>query len=250
MNNLNGKIAFVSGGGRGIGAAAALTLARQGAKVAVNYVRQAESAQAVVEQIRQEGGEAEAVRADVRDPEQVERSLAHIRAMWGDIDILVNNAHMSFVMKPLIALQWEELAQKLNDELRVAFTLTQSVLPAMMERKYGRIIYISSDAAEVALPYMAAHGSAKGALNSFAKYVALESASYGITANIVSPGLVQTDASGDTPEAIKQQVAAMTPLQRVAVPDDIAGAIAFLASEESRFITGTRISVNGGLYMN
>lgn len=247
--NLHGKVAFVSGGGRGIGAAAALMLARQGARVAVNYVHQADSAQAVVDRIRQSGGAAELAKADVRDPAQVEAAMAHIQATLGGIDILVNNAHMSFVMKPLLGMQWEEFAQKLNDEMRAAFTLTQAVLPGMISRKYGRIIYISSNAANVPVPYMAAHGTAKAALNGFAKYVALESAAHGVTANVVSPGLVETDASSHTPDPVKRQLADMTPLQRVAVPDDVAGAIAFLASEESRFLTGTYTSVNGGSYM-
>lgn len=250
MNRLHGKVAFVSGGGRGIGAAAALELARLGAKVAVNYVRQAESAQAVVDQIRQSGGEAALAKADVRDPEQVREALDSIRAAWGDIDILVNNAHMSFVMKPVMGMQWEELAQKLNDEMKAAFTLTQAVLPAMIERKYGRMIYVSSNAADTPLPYMAAHGSAKAALEAFVKYVALESAPYGVTANIVSPGLVETEASSVTPEAVKQQLAAMTPMQRVALPDDLSGAIAFFAGEESRFVTGSCMKVNGGIHMD
>ncbi|MCU6797423.1 SDR family oxidoreductase [Paenibacillus sp. WQ 127069] len=247
--NLQGKVAFISGGARGIGAATALMLAKQGASVAVNYIQQEESAQTIVERIRNSGGKAELARADVRDPEQVSKAIAHIQTTLGDIDILVSNANMSFVMKPLIEMQWEEFAQKLNDEMKATFTLTQAVLPAMIARKYGRIIYISSSAAEVASPYFTAHGSAKAALNGFAKYVALESAPHGVTANVVSPGLVQTDASRYTPEAIKQQIAAMTPLQRVAVPDDVSGAIAFLASEESRFLTGTCTNVNGGMYM-
>jgi 3-oxoacyl-[acyl-carrier protein] reductase len=247
--NLHGKVAFVSGGSRGIGAAAALMLARQGAKVAVNYVQQADAAQEIVDRIRNAGGEAELAKADVRDPEQVKEAVAHIQSTLGAIDILVCNAHMSFVMKPLMGMQWEEFAQKLNDEMKAAFTLTQAMLPAMMAREYGRIIYVSSNAADVAVPYMAAHGSAKAALNAFAKSVALENAPYGITANVVSPGMVQTDASSYTPDAIKQQIAAMTPLERIAQPDDVSGAIAFLASEESRFITGTCTNVNGGAYM-
>jgi 3-oxoacyl-[acyl-carrier protein] reductase len=249
MMNLNGKVAFISGGSRGIGAAAALLLAEQGAKVAVNYVQQVDSAQAIVDQIRNGGGEAELARADVRDPGQVEKAVAHIQATLGDIDILVSNAHMSFVMKPLMEMQWEEFAQKINDEMKATFTLTQAILPGMRARKYGRVIYISSNAADVALPYMAAHGTAKAALNAFAKYVALENAPYGVTANVVSPGLVQTDASSYTPDAVKQQIATMTPLKRVAMPDDVSGAIAFLASEESRFLTGTCTNVNGGLNM-
>ncbi|MCR8635221.1 MULTISPECIES: SDR family NAD(P)-dependent oxidoreductase [Paenibacillus] len=247
--NLHGKVAFISGGARGIGAATALMLAKQGAMVAVNYIQQEDSAQAIVDRIRNAGGKAELARADVRDPDQVNSAIAHIQTTLGDIDILVSNANMSFVMKPMIEMQWEEFAQKLNDEMKATFTLTQAVLPAMITRKYGRIIYISSSASDVATPYFAAHGSAKAALNAFAKYVALENAPYGVTANVVSPGLVQTDASRYTPEEIKQQIAAMTPLQRVAMPDDVSGAIAFLASEESRFITGTCTNVNGGLLM-
>lgn len=250
MKRLEGKIAFVSGGGRGIGAAAAMELARLGAKVAVNYVRQEEAAQAVVNRIRQAGGEAALAQADVRDPEQVHAALAPIRAAWGEIDILVSNAHMSFVMKPILAMQWEELAQKLQDEMKAAFTLTQAVLPAMIERRYGRLIYISSNASEAPVPYMAAHGSAKAALDAFVKYVAQESAPHGVTANLVSPGLVETEASSVTPEEYKRQLAAMTPLQRVGLPEDISGAIALYASEESRFMTGTRLQVNGGVRMD
>jgi 3-oxoacyl-[acyl-carrier protein] reductase len=249
MMNLNGKVAFVSGGARGIGAAAALMLAKQGAMVAVNYIQQVDSAQVIVDRIRNAGGKAELAKADVRDAEQVNKAVAHIQTTLGDIDILVSNAHMSFVMKPLMDMQWEEFAQKLNDEMKANFTLTQAILPRMVARQYGRIIYISSNAADVPLPYMGAHGTAKAALNAFSRYVALENAPYGVTANVVSPGLVQTDASSVTPEAVKQQIAAMTPLQRVAVPDDVSGAIAFLASEESRFLTGTCTNVNGGIHM-
>jgi len=149
-----------------------------------------------------------------------------------------------------MAMQWEELAQKLQDEMKAAFTLTQAVLPGMIEQRYGRLIYISSNASEAPIPYMAAHGSAKAALGAFVKYVALEHAPNGVTANLVSPGLVETEASSITPEAYKRQLASMTPLQRVGMPDDISGAIAFYASEESRFMTGTRLQVNGGVRMD
>ncbi|MHA6482807.1 SDR family NAD(P)-dependent oxidoreductase [Paenibacillus sp. strain BS8-2] len=247
--NLLGKVAFVSGGARGIGASAALRMAEHGAKIAVNFVQQPGAAQEVVDRIRRAGGEAESVRADVRDHEQVAAAIRHVEATLGGIDILVCNANMPFVMKPLSDMSWEEFAEKLNNEMKASFLITQAVLPAMIARQYGRLIYISSNAADSPMPYMAAHGPAKSALNSFAKYVALENAPHGITANVVSPGLVQTEASKDTPEMIKQQVAAMTPLQRVAVPDDISGMITFLASEESRFLTGTYTRINGGLSM-
>jgi Dehydrogenases with different specificities (related to short-chain alcohol dehydrogenases) len=247
--NLNGKVAFVSGASRGIGAAAAITLASKGAAVAINYSSSEESAQAVAELIRESGGKAETVRADVRDPGDVKRAISQTETALGSVDILVNNANMAFVMKPLFEMEWEEFAQKLNDEMKSAFNLTQAVLPSMISKQYGRLIYISSNAADIAVPYMAAHGSAKAALNAYAKYVALEYAPNGITANVVSPGLVRTEASSHTPEAVLRQMAEMTPLRRVALPDDISGAIAFLSSDESRFLTGTCTYVNGGSLM-
>lgn len=248
--SLQGRIALVTGGARGIGAATALLLAKRGAKVAVNYVQQEEAAQGVVRQILREGGEAFAVRADVRDPEQVQQMVSQVEGTLGTVDILVSNANMAFVMKPFLQMGWNDFSQKLNDEMKAAFALTQAVVPAMTERKYGRLIYISSSASEMPTPYLIAHGTAKAALNTFVKYVAQEIGSHGITANLVSPGLVLTDASRYTPDAVKEQIVMATPLQRAAVPEDISGAVAFLASEESRFLTGTCTNVNGGIMMN
>lgn len=246
---LQGKTALVTGGARGIGAAAAKRLAAYGAKVAVNYVSREEAAHQVVAEIRQAGGEAVALRADVRDAEQVRSLVEQAEGALGPVDILVSNANMAFAMKPVTALSWEEFASKLNDEMKAAFLLTQAVAPRMIERGSGRLIYISSSIADVAAPYMAAHGSAKGALNSYVKHVALELGAYGITANVVSPGLVDTEASKYTPDAIKQQIAELTPLRRVAQPEDVSGIIAFLAGGEAGFITGIRAGVSGGYTM-
>ncbi|MGE5701248.1 MAG: SDR family oxidoreductase [Clostridia bacterium] len=247
--NEKGRVALISGGARGIGAAAALALAQQGTKIVVNYAEQEAAAQGVVAQIKAHGGEAIAIRADVRDEEQVHRMVLQAEQTFGGIDILVSNANMAFVMKPLLQMKWNEFSQKLNDEMKAAFVLTQALAPAMIERQYGRLIYISSSSSDLPTPYLGAHGVAKSALNSFVKYIAQEMGPYGITANTVSPGLVQTDASRDTPQEVKDQIAVATPLQRVAVPDDISGVIAFLASEESRFLTGTCTHVNGGFLM-
>lgn len=249
MMNLKGSVALVTGGSRGIGAATALALGKQGAKVAVNYVEQEAAAQDVVRQIKEQGGEAVAVGADVRDAEQVKEMVLHVKQRLGAVDIMVSNANMAFAMKPILQMDWTDLSQKLNDEMKAAFHLTQAVAPDMLERQYGRMIYISSSSADLPTPYLAAHGVAKGGLNSFVKYIAQELGPHGITANSVSPGLVQTDASRYTPEAVKEQIAMATPLQRVAVPGDISAAIVFLASEESRFVTGTCTHVNGGILM-
>jgi 3-oxoacyl-[acyl-carrier protein] reductase len=168
---------------------------------------------------------------------------------FGAVDILVNNTNMAFAIKPVTALSWEEFSSKLNNEMKAAFLLTQAVAPAMIERNSGRLIYISSSAADVAAPYFAAHGSAKGTLNSYVKHVALELGPFGITANVISPSLVETGASRFTPDSIKEQIAQLTPLQRIAQPEDISGTAAFLSSEDARFITGTRTSVSGGFTM-
>jgi 3-oxoacyl-[acyl-carrier protein] reductase len=244
-----GKVALISGGARGIGAATAIALASRGAKVIVNYAEQKAAAQEVVDRIQGQGGEAIAIQADVRDTGQVTRMVERAVETFGAVDILVSNANMAFAMKPLLQMEWAEFAQKLNDEMKAAFSLTQAVAPAMIGRNYGRLVYVSSSAADIATSYLGAHGAAKGALNSFVKYIAQELGSHGITANAVSPGLVQTDASRYTPETVKEQIALATPLARVAVPDDITGAIAFLASEESRFLTGTFTHINGGFLM-
>ncbi|TBL80150.1 SDR family oxidoreductase [Paenibacillus thalictri] len=246
---LHGKVALVSGGARGIGAAAAKLLAQQGAKVVVNFAEREDAALDVVDQIAQQGGDAVAVRADVRDEKQVQQMVAETESRFGAIDILVSNANMQFVMKPILQMNWEEFSQKLNDEMKAAFVLTQAVTPVMIKRNYGRIIYVSSSSADLPTPYLGAHGAAKAALNGFVKYIAQELGPHGVTANAVSPGLVQTDASRYTPEQVKEQIAMATPLGRVAVPDDISGVIAFLASEESRFLTGTCTHVNGGILM-
>ncbi|MBN6188778.1 SDR family oxidoreductase [Aneurinibacillus sp. BA2021] len=243
---MQGKTAIITGGARGIGAAAAKLLASRGARVAVNYVHNHEAAEQTVFEIKANGGEAIAVQADVREEAQVNEMVKIVQETYGSVDILVSNANMSFAMKPFMEMSWDEFSTKLNDELKAAFVLTKAVAPLMMERKYGRIIYIASGLAKSPSPMFIAHGTAKGGLVSFAKYIAQELGPHGITANIVSPGLVLTDATTHTPENMKQMLAAMTPLGRIAQPEDVARAIAMYAGDDSGFITGAYTPVNGG----
>lgn len=249
MKDLNGKVALVTGGGRGIGAATCALLAERGAKVAVNYVGNQASALEVVTTIQSHGGAAFAVQADVRDALQVEHMVEEVVRTWGTIDILVNNANMSFAMKPLAEMTWEEFSQKLNDEMSAAFLLTQHVTRKMVEHQYGRIVYIASGLAKRPGLRMAAHGTAKAALTQFARYVAQEYGPFGITANVISPGLVMTDATRFQPQEYVMRTADMTPLGHVATPEDVAHAIAMYVGEDTRFVTGTYIPVNGGLSM-
>ncbi|WP_274651034.1 SDR family NAD(P)-dependent oxidoreductase [Paenibacillus humicola] len=248
--NMANKVAIVTGGARGIGSATARLLALRGAAVVINYVSQREAAEAVAEEIRAAGGRAAAFRADVRDEQQIAELVRFAKETFGGrIDILVNNANMSFAMKPFEAMSWEEFSQKLNDELKSAFMMTKAVIPSMIEHKYGRIVYISSGLGKHPGPNMIAHGTAKGGLDTFSLYIAQEFGPHGITANVVAPGLVDTDATAFIPDEMKKAAGSHAPLGRVGQPDDIAGVVAFLASDDAKFVTGTYTPVNGGASM-
>ncbi|MEK3916381.1 SDR family NAD(P)-dependent oxidoreductase [Paenibacillus sp. FSL H7-0331] len=247
--NLQGKVAIVTGGARGIGRAVSILLSSRGAKVVVNYLSNMDAAEEVVSHIRANNGEAIALQADVREPDQVLKLVAAAKKSLGRIDILVSNANMSFQAKPFAEMSWEAFSQKLNDELKAAFQMTKAVIPFMIEKQFGRIIYISSTLGKDPSHHMIAHGTAKGALDTFSTYIAQEFGPQGIHANVVAPGLVQTDATAYLSEQEKMMISNFTPLGRVAEPEDIAGVIAFLASDDARFMTGTYTPVAGGLSM-
>ncbi|MBP2001975.1 3-oxoacyl-[acyl-carrier protein] reductase [Paenibacillus shirakamiensis] len=247
---MNNKVAIVTGGSRGIGAATAKILAERGAKVIVNYMQNRGAAQEVVDTIQLAGGKAIALQADARDSYQMQQLVEEALRMYGTVDILVHNAGMSFVKKSFEDMTWEEFSQKVNDELQAAFVSTKVVVPQMKQQQYGRLIYISSGLSHQPTPNFIAHGSSKGGLNSFVKYIAKEFASYHITANVVSPGLVETDATSDLPPTFKQHMEAMLPLGRLGRPEDIAKAVAFYASDDSAYLTGSYMPVSGGGEMN
>ncbi|MBV9689284.1 MAG: SDR family oxidoreductase [Ktedonobacteraceae bacterium] len=246
---LQGKVALVTGGGRGVGAATAKLLAARGARVGVNYLSNEHAAKAVVAEIIAASGQAQAIQADVRDARQVAQLVAEVVEAYGRIDILVSNAAMHSVLVPFEQITWEEFSQRVNDELCAAFNVTKAVLPMMERQQCGRLIYIASEHARgPALPGSIGHGTAKAALVTFAKYLAYELGPRGITANVVSPAMVETERNAAfLPESVKQRVAASTPLGRVARPEDVARVIAFFADDDSGFMTGTYAPVTGGL---
>lgn len=247
--NLSSKVAIVTGGARGIGRATSVLLAKRGAKVVVNYLNNAAAANAVVTEIRDLGGEAIALQADARKEAEMLKLVDVVKETFGHIDILVSNANMSFATKPFAEMSWEEFAPKLNDELQAAFVSTKAVIPSMTEQKSGRLIYVSSSLGKDPSPYMIAHGTAKGGLDTFAVYIAQELGPHGITANVVAPGLVKTDATADMSEEEIRMLSSFTPLGRVAEPEDVAGVISFLSGDDARFVTGTYTPVTGGLTM-
>lgn len=245
-----GKVALVVGGGRGIGAATSKLLAERGASVIVNYLKNEATASQVVAQIQLNGGQAFAMQANVRDAQQAEALVQAARDTYGHIDILVDSSSPSGVFKPFEQMTWDEFALGVNNELRAAFTLTKAVLPTMRQQRYGRIIYLSSGLAKTPnVEGAISIATAKAGLVAFAKYIAKEYGPCGITANIVSPSMVETELSTMIPAEHKERLEAMTPLGRIAQPEDIAGVIAFFASDDSGFMTGVSTPVNVGLSM-
>ncbi|MEP9409026.1 SDR family oxidoreductase [Peribacillus frigoritolerans] len=247
---MNNKVAIVTGASRGIGAATAKLLAERGAKVVVNYARSAAAAEEVVKSIRQKGGEAIAIQADARNMEQMSQLVEETVKTYGTVDILIHNAGMNFTKKSFEDMTWEEFIQKTNDELQAAFVSTKVVLPYMKKQQYGKLVYVSSGLSNHPAPYFIAHGTSKGGLNSFVRYIAQEVGKQGITANAVSPGIVETDATADLPKEFKQQQESFLPLGRLGRPEDIAKAIAFYASDDSAYLTGSYMPVSGGGEMN
>ena len=243
------KNALVTGGARGIGAAIVRNLAAQGYRVFINYVNSEEIANKLAFEIEKNGGEAYPVRADVREAAQIETMLNKVDD-FGGVDILVSNANMSFTPKPFLEQTWEEFSQKLNDEMHASYVTANMAAKKMVEKKNGRIVFISSTLSKSPAPSFLAHGTAKGALDSFAKYLAQELGPYGITANIVAPGLVLTESTEQAPEEFKEYIRINTPTQKIAIPEDVANAVNFLVSESSSHITGSYLPVSGGAYLS
>ena len=246
---MNKQNALITGGARGIGAATAKALAADGYRVFINYVNSTDVAASLANEINASGGEALTVQADVRVDADIDAMFAKIDNDFGGVDVLVSNANMSFTPKPFLEQTWEEFSQKLNDELHASYVIAQKAAANMKEKGFGRLVFVSSTLSEVPAPSFIAHGTAKGALDSFNKYLALELGPYGITSNIVAPGLVETDATRDAPAEFKEFIRVNTPTQKIATPEDVANTIRYLTSAASSHITGTYNPVCGGAYL-
>jgi 3-oxoacyl-[acyl-carrier protein] reductase len=246
-----GRVALITGASRGIGAAVARLLACRGMRVVVNYRRSRDEADDVVASIRSAGGQAMAVRADVRDETAVLGMVEQVRAAMGEVEVLVHNALIPYAIKSFEEISWDELGGKLEQEMRAAFLMTKAVVPGMTTRGYGRIVYLGTVLSQRPREGMIALGTSKAALSQFAHFVAQELGPRGITVNVVAPGPVdETTMAGVFDEEHKQRQAAQTALGRIASPDDVARAIAFYAGDDSGFITGTTAPVTGGLAMD
>ncbi len=260
---LQGKVALVTGASRGIGAATARLFARHGASVGVNYVSSAARAEQVVADIEADGGWALAVRGSVGDMGEVEHMAREVETALGPIDILVCNADAvrTFTVKPFTELSWEEYEDVLTGETKAVFYPVGAVAPSMIARGTGAIINVSSGLSRTTREGMAGHSSGKAAVDALTRSLASELGPHGIRVNAVAPGLVQTEAStafwsedqtgsaAGGPPNPSAMLAQMTPLRRIATPEDVAGAILLLASAQAGFVTGVYLPVNGGLSM-
>ena len=244
MSNLTGKVALVTGGSRGIGAAIAKRLAADGANVAITYAKDAKAASDVVKAIEAKGRKAVAIQADAADVAAVQAAVEKTVAAFGQLDILVNNAGTA-IPKPFEETTLEEIDRVIDINVRGVFVATQAALKHMKEG--GRVIMIGSAVGErVAAPGLVPYAGTKGAVKMFTQALAREIGSRGITVNNVQPGPIDTDlnpASGDW--AVPQKAA--TALDRYGRPDEIAAMVAFVAGPEASYITGANLTVDGGM---
>ncbi|MCP3738128.1 SDR family oxidoreductase [Rossellomorea sp. BNER] len=250
MQPLHNKVAIVTGGSRGIGAATAILLAKAGADIVINYYSSEKDALNVLAEVEALGRKGKIIQADVRNTEDVKKLVNQSFSEFGKIGILINNANIHFAFKSFMEMNWEEFSYKLNNEMSAAFHLCQEVVPHMEKQGEGKIVLISSGLSRTPSQGFIAHGTAKAAVSTFAKYLAQELGPKNIITNVISPGLVITDATKDQPSESHEMLRSLTPLQRLAKPEDVAGAILGLVADWNKHINGAYIPVNGGMDMS
>lgn len=242
QQHLNGRVALVTGGSRGIGAAIALALAKSGAAVAVNYRERAADAEAVADQITAAGSRAMTVQADVSESADVTRMIAEVAASLGPVDILVNNAGIAIV-RDLDHLTEEDFDRTMLVNLKSAFLCTQAVIPSMRARKWGRIVNISSGAARGAGAIGPHYNASKAGMEGLTRGYAARLVKDGITVNAVAPSLIETDMMRGRPE-----LAQRIPLGRLGQADEVAQAVMMLVG--NAYMTGQTVAMSGGMAFN
>ena len=243
---LQDQVALVTGGSRGIGRGIVKAFAAEGAKVAFVYKGSKEAAESLAAEVAQAGGAALALQADVTRPEEAERCTTQVEKSWGRLDILVNNA--GIIKDDLfVRLEPEAWQGVLQTNLGGAYNFCRAVAYTFMKQRRGRIINISSVAAEHVNPGQTNYAASKGAINAFTRALAMELAGRGVTVNAIAPGFIETDMSANVRNKAGDLIKKMIPLKRLGQPEDVANVAVFLASADAAYITGQILTVDGGL---
>ncbi len=244
--SLDGQVALVTGGSRGIGKAIVEALANAGAKVAFVYRSSKESADAIVAELATNNHEAIAIQGDVSSKKDADRIVEEVIEKWEKIDILINNA--GIIRDGLLATMTEEdWVDVINTNLNSCFNFCQAVTRPMMSARYGRIVNMSSVAASVGNPGQSNYAASKAGIIGFTRCFAAEIARRKVTVNSIAPGFIETDMTEDVRNAAGDLIKKKIPARRLGLPSDIANAVLFLVSKESSYVTGQTITVDGGL---
>lgn len=249
QKSLEGRVALVTGGSRGIGRAIALRLAQMGAKVAILYLSHTQEAQETVEAIRKVGSEGLALQGDVASAPAVEACFQKVFTTWGSVDILVNNA--GIIKDSLLVRMDEETWDRVVAvDLRGAYLCSRAALKGMLRKRWGRIVNIGSVVGIAGNAGQANYAAAKAGLIGLTRSIAKEVASRGITVNYIAPGYITTDIVEDLPQDLKERILQRIPVGRFGRPEEIAAVAAFLCTDEASYITGQVIPVDGGLVIS
>jgi 3-oxoacyl-[acyl-carrier protein] reductase len=248
MFKLDGKIALVTGGSRGIGRACCEALAEHGATVIVNYVKGEAAAREVADAIVGKGGKAEIAGFDVADAKATEAAMDELIKRHGKLDILVANAGIS-IDGLLLRLKEEDVDRLFQVNVKGTLTCAKVATKAMMRAKTGRVIFLSSVVGEMGNVGQTAYAATKAAVIGAAKSIAREFASRNITVNVIAPGFIDTDMTSNMTDAMKEQLVKIVPLARTGTAKEVAAAAVYLASDEAAYVTGQVLRINGGMYV-
>lgn len=244
--SLTNRVALVSGSSTGLGKEIAFALGQAGARVAFNYYHNESRAEATFDAFKAAGGTGVLVRADITDEEQVQQLVRQVEADLGPVDILVPNATPAQPQKPIEAYDWALYQEMLDFFIKSPYLLSRACLPHMKRQRWGRIVNIISEVYSLGVAPFTAYAAAKGGQVGFSRSLASELAPYGITVNMISPGWIPVERHARDPQQMKDTYFKTIPMGRWGVPEDVAGAVVYYASDEASFVTGQFITINGG----
>lgn len=245
--DLNGHVAVVSGNSSGLGKAIGLALGKAGARVPINYLHDTARAESTLAEYEAAGVESLLIQADVTTQAGVRQLFDAVETTFGEVDILVPNATCRQLLKPIEQYTWESYQQMIDYFVKSPFLLTQRALPSMKAKSWGRIISITSEVFHRSVSPLSGYAAAKGGQIGWSRSMARELAPTGITVNMIAPGWIPADPHAQEPRSLMDEYFTLIPARRWGLPEDVAGAVLYLASDEASFVTGQTLCVNGGL---